>query len=51
MPTPLHLLDSFIAFLVLVALVFAIDRLGLLLWVAWLDRRESKPGKDVSGEY
>ncbi len=52
MPTLiLHPLGYLVAFLVLVAPVFAIDRLGLLLWVAWLNRRESEPGDNGSGEY
>jgi|HubBroStandDraft_1064217.scaffolds.fasta_scaffold264818_2 hypothetical protein len=52
MQTPiLHLLGYFVAFLVLVALMFAVDRLGLLLWVAWLNRRAGKPEDNGSGEY
>jgi hypothetical protein len=47
----LHLLGYFVAFLVLVALMFAVDRLGLLLWVAWLNRRAGKPEDNGSGEY
>jgi hypothetical protein len=46
-----HSLAYLVAFLVLVALAFAIDRLGLWLWVAWFNRRESKPGDKGSGEY
>jgi hypothetical protein len=46
-----HSLGYFVAFLVLVALVFAIDRLGLRLWVARFDRREGKRGNNGSGEY
>lgn len=32
-------------------MAFAIDRLGLWRWVAWFNRRESKPGDNGSGEY
>ena len=36
MPTLIVLsLGYFVTFLVLIALVFAIDRLGFMLWVAW----------------
>lgn len=43
MPTLiLHPLGYFVAFLVFIALVFAVDRLGLMLWVACLNRRENK---------
>jgi hypothetical protein len=52
MPTLIVLsLGYFVTFLVLIALVFAIDRLGLMLWVAWLTRRADKPGDNGSGEY
>jgi hypothetical protein len=47
----LHSLGCFVSVLVLVALVFAVDRLGLWLWVAWLNRREGKAGDSGSGEY
>jgi hypothetical protein len=51
----LHSLGCFVAFLVLIALVFAVDQLGLRLWVAWLNRRdgkhEGKPEDNGSGEY
>ncbi len=50
-----HLLVYFVAFLVLVALAFAIHRLGLQLWLAWLNHRENKREHkledDGSGEY
>jgi hypothetical protein len=56
MQTPiLSLLGYFVALLVLVALTFAVNRLGLMLWVAWLSRRdgkhEGKPEGNRSGEY
>jgi hypothetical protein len=56
MPTLiLHSLGYFVTFLALIALVFAVDRLGLMLWVAWLNRRENKcermPEGNDSGEY
>jgi hypothetical protein len=56
MPTLIsHSLGCFAAFLVLIVLVFAVDRLGLMLWVAWLNRRKSKrerkPEGNGSGEY
>ncbi len=43
MQTPtINSLGYFVALLVLVALTFAVDRLGLMLWVAWLNRCEGK---------
>ena len=56
MPTLiLHSLGYFVPFLVLIALVFAIDRLGLMLWVWWLkhceSKRERKPQGNGSEEY
>jgi hypothetical protein len=56
MQTPiLNLLGYFVALLVLVALTFAVDRLGLMLWAAWLNRcegkHEGKPEDNGSGEY
>lgn len=47
----LHSLGCFVAFLVLIILGVAVDRLGLMLWVAWLNRRKNKPGDNGSGEY
>ena len=54
MPTLIsHSLGYFVAFLVLIALVFAVDQLGLMLWVAWLSRcdgkHEGKPEDNGSG--
>ncbi len=56
MPTLIVLsLGYFVAFLVLISLVFAVDRLGLMVWVAWLNHRENKrehkPEGNGSGEY
>ena len=55
-PTPiLSSLGYFVALLVLVALTLAVNRLGLMLWMAWLSRRdgkrEGKPEGNSSGEY
>ncbi|MFY9949619.1 MAG: hypothetical protein WA261_11125 [Candidatus Sulfotelmatobacter sp.] len=45
----------FVAFLVLVSLMFAVDRLGLMLSAAWLSHRENKREHKLegngSGEY
>ncbi|MGO9434190.1 MAG: hypothetical protein ACLP00_07835 [Terracidiphilus sp.] len=47
----LHSLGYFVEFLVLVALIYAVDRLGLLLWVAWLNSREGNPEHNGSRKY
>jgi hypothetical protein len=52
MPTLIfHSLGYFVALLVLSALVLTVDRLGLMLWVGWLNRRENKPEGNASGQY
>ena len=51
-----HLVACLIAFVFLVALTFAADRLGLIIWLAWLDRhkgdrREQKHHNEATKEY
>jgi hypothetical protein len=40
-----------IAFLSLVVLTLVANRLGLIAWLAWLDRREDMRGGEVTREY
>ncbi|MGA3089783.1 MAG: hypothetical protein ABSD75_14290 [Terriglobales bacterium] len=46
-----HEAAGFIAFLSLLALSYIIDRLGLMAWFAWLNRRQSKPREDAGEPY
>lgn len=46
-----HPLGFFVVFLVLVALTLALDRLGLLVWMAWLNRRSVTRKDHGSKEY
>jgi len=44
-----HPLASLVAFLLLVALAFVIDVLGLRVWMSWLNRRRGKPRNKDNG--
>jgi hypothetical protein len=46
-----HRAACLIALLSLVALAFVANRLGLLVWLAWLDRREEKRPGEATKEY
>jgi hypothetical protein len=46
-----HPADGLITLLFLVVLVFIIDRLGLLTWIAWLNRGKGKPKDKAAKEY
>jgi hypothetical protein len=46
-----HPAAYFIAFLSLVVLTFVANRLGLIAWLAWLNRREDKRRGEVTREY
>jgi hypothetical protein len=46
-----HPADVLITLLFLVVAIFIIDRLGLLIWLAWLNRREGEPKHKAAKEY